>query len=257
MSLHNLDGKVALVTGGGTGIGFGAAKRLAEAGAFVYITGRRLDVLEKAAASIGENVRAIQADVSRNEDMLRVASLIKKEKSNLDIIFSNAGYYKVSKLGEITGEFFDQMYNTNIKGNLFTVQSMLPIMKEGGSIILTSSMTAFIGLPDYTTYAATKGAIIAMARCWTTDLKSRKIRVNVVSPGAVPTEGYETVQGLTKEQIDSFADTLASQIPVGHMGTSENIGDAVVFLASEASAFINGVNLVVDGGQTQVYAGKL
>ena len=257
MSAQSLNGKVALVTGGGTGIGLGAAKRLAEVGAYVYIVGRRLNVLEKAAAEIGDNVRPIQADVSAKDDMIRVASVIKDEKKNLDIIFSNAGFYKGSLLEDITGDFFDSMFNVNVKGHLFTVQAMLPIMKEGGSIILTSSMTAFIGLPQYTVYAATKAAIIGMARCWTTELKSRKIRVNVISPGAVPTEGYETVQGMSPEQVKEFTDRIAVEIPVGRVGKAEEIGDAVVFLASDASSFIDGVNLIVDGGQTQVYAGRL
>jgi NAD(P)-dependent dehydrogenase (short-subunit alcohol dehydrogenase family) len=258
MSLQSLEGKVALVTGGGTGIGFGAAKRLAEAGAFVYITGRRLDVLEKAAAQIGDHVRALQADSSIKEDLVRVASIIKEEKSNLDIIFSNAGYYKGLPLEEITEEFFDQSYNVNIKGHLFTVQAMLPIMREGSSIILNSSMTAFIGLREYTAYAAAKAAIQGMAKVWTTELKNRKIRVNVVSPGAVPTEGYETVQGMTHEQVKEFTDRIAAaEIPVGRVGTAEEIGDAVLFFASEASSFINCFNRVVDGGKTQVYAGKL
>lgn len=149
------------------------------------------------------------------------------------------------------------MLSVNLKGQLFTVQAMLPIMNDGGSIILTSSMTAFIGLPSYTAYAATKAAVIGMAKVWTTELKSRKIRVNVVSPGAIPTEGYETVQGMTPEQVKKFIEKCAEQIPVGRAGRAEDIGNAVVFLASEASSFINGVNLVVDGGQTQVYAGQL
>lgn len=254
---QTLNGKVALVTGGGTGIGFGAARRLAEAGAFVYITGRRLDVLEEAAKSLGDNVRAIKADVSKKADMDDVAAVIKREKSNLDIVFSNAGFCIGKSLEDITEDFFDAAYNTNIKGNLFTVQSMLPIMKDGGSIILTSSMTAFIGLPDYTVYAATKAAIQGMAKVWTTELKSRKIRVNVISPGAVPTEGYEQVQGMSEEQVREFTERITVEIPAGHVGTAENIGDAVVFLGSDASSFINGVNLTVDGGQTQVYAGRL
>lgn len=257
MSSHSLKGKTALVTGGGTGIGFGAAKRLAEAGAYVYITGRRLDVLEAAAAKIGDNVKALQADVSRKADMDKVASTIKQEKGSLDIIFSNAGYCISKPLVEVTEDFFDGMYNTNIKGNLFTVQSMLPIMNDGGSIILTSSMTAFIGLPGYTVYAATKAAIQGMAKVWTTELKHRKIRVNVVSPGAIPTEGYQDVQGMSPEQVKEFSDRLTAEIPAGRVGTSEELGDAVVFLGSDASTFINGVNLVVDGGQTMVYAGKL
>ncbi|RVO72944.1 SDR family NAD(P)-dependent oxidoreductase [Sinorhizobium medicae] len=257
MSTHSLSGKVALVTGGGTGLGFGGARRLAEAGADVYITGRRQDVLDKAAQELGPNVRAIAADVSKKDDMLRVASAIREEKAALDIIFSNSGYYQGRPLEGVSEDFFDAMLKVNLKGQLFTVQAMLPIMNDGGSIILTSSMTAFIGLPQYTAYAATKAAVIGMARVWTTELKSRNIRVNVVSPGAIPTEGYETVQGMTPEQVKDFAEKCAAEIPVGRVGKAEEIGDAVVFLASDASSFINGINLVVDGGQTQVYAGRL
>lgn len=254
---HTLKGKTALVTGGGTGIGYGAAKRLAEAGAYVYITGRRLDVLEQAAQCIGENVRALRADVSVKEDMLQVAAIIKAERKHLDVVFSNAGFCLGMPLEEITGDFFDQTYNTNIKGNLFTVQAMLPILKDGSSIILTSSMTAMIGLPNYTVYAASKAAILGMAKCWTTELKSRRIRVNVVSPGAIPTEGYQEVQGMTSEEVKEFTDRIIQEIPVGRVGKAEEIGDVVVFLASQASAFINGENITVDGGQTKVYAGRL
>ncbi len=257
MSTQTLNGKIALVTGGGTGLGFGAARRLAEAGAYVYITGRRQSVLDEAAKSLGPHVRAIAADVSRKEDMVRVASVIQAEKGKLDVIFSNAGYYKGSTLEDVTEEYLDAMLAVNLKGQLFTVQAMLPIMGKGSSIILTSSMTAFIGLPQYTAYAATKAGVIGMAKVWTTELKTRGIRVNVVSPGAIPTEGYETVQGMTPEQVKDFAEKCAAEIPVGRVGKAEEIGDAVVFLASDASSFINGVNLVVDGGQTQVYAGRL
>ncbi|MFC9839615.1 SDR family oxidoreductase [Rhodococcus sp. NPDC127530] len=257
MSAQSLNGKVALVTGGGTGLGYGGARRLAEAGAYVYIVGRRQNVLEEAAQELGPNVRAIAADVSSKDDMVRVASVIREEKGNLDIIFSNAGYYQGRPLEEVSEEFLDGMLGVNLKGQLFTVQAMLPIMNRGGSIILTSSMTAFIGLPEYTAYAATKAAVVGMARVWTTELKSRGIRVNVVSPGAIPTEGYETVQGMSPEQVKDFAEKCAAEIPVGRVGTAEEIGDAVVFLASDASTFIDGVNLVVDGGQTQVYAGRL
>jgi NAD(P)-dependent dehydrogenase (short-subunit alcohol dehydrogenase family) len=257
MSAHSLAGKVALVTGGGTGLGLGGAKRLVEAGAFVYIVGRRQSVIDQAAHRLGPSVRAIAADVSKKDDMMRVASVIREEQGNLDIIFSNAGYYQGRKIEEVSEEFLDSMLNVNLKGQLFTVQAMLPIMNQGGSIILTSSMTAFIGLPEYTAYAATKAAVIGMARVWTTELKSRNIRVNVVSPGAIPTEGYETVQGMTPEQVRDFAEKCAAEIPVGRVGCAEEIGDAVVFLASKASSFIDGINLVVDGGQTQVYAGRL
>lgn len=252
-----MNGKIALVTGGGTGLGLGGAKRLAEAGAFVYIVGRRQSVLDKAAQELGPNVRALVADVSKKEDMVRVASVIHEEKGNLDIVFSNAGYYQGRPVEEVGEEFFDAMLDVNLKGQLFTVQAMLPIMNKGGSIILTSSMTAFIGLPQYTAYAATKAAVVGMARVWTTELKSRNIRVNVISPGAIPTEGYETVQGMTPEQVQDFAEKCAAEIPVGRVGKAEEIGDAVVFLASSASSFIDGINLVIDGGQTQVYAGML
>lgn len=257
MSLHSLNGKIALVTGGGTGLGFGSARRLAEAGAQVYIVGRRQDVLDNAARELEPNVRAVAADVSSKPDMERVASVIREEQGRLDVIFSNAGYFKGAALEEVTEAFFDAMFNVNVKGQLFTVQSMLPLMGQGGSIILCASMTSFIGLPLYTSYAATKGAVAGMARVWTTELKSRGIRVNVVSPGAVPTEGYETVAGLTPEEVKAFADKCAAEIPVGRVGKAEEIGNAVVFLASDASSFINGVNLYVDGGQTQVYAGRL
>jgi NAD(P)-dependent dehydrogenase (short-subunit alcohol dehydrogenase family) len=255
MSAQSLNGKVALVTGGGTGLGLGGAKRLAEAGAHVYIVGRRQDVLDKAARELGPNVRAITADVSNKEDMVRVASVIREEKGSLDIIFSNAGYYQGRPLEEVSEDFLDAMVNVNLKGQLFTVQAMLPIMNDGGAIILTSSMTAFIGLPQYTAYAATKAAVIGMARVWTTELKSRNIRVNVISPGAIPTEGYETVQGMTPKQVKDFAEKCAAEIPVGRVGRAEEIGDAVAFLAS--NGFVDGINLVVDGGQTQVYAGRL
>jgi NAD(P)-dependent dehydrogenase (short-subunit alcohol dehydrogenase family) len=254
MSAQSLNGKVTLVTGGGTGLGLGGAKRLAEAGAYVYIVGRQ-DVLDKAARELGSNVRAIAADVSNKDDMVRVASVIREEKGSLDVIFSNAGYYQGRPLEEVSEAFLDAMLNVNLKGQLFTVQAMLPIMNHGGAIILTSSMTAFIGLPQYTAYAATKAAVIGMARVWATELRTRNIRINVISPGAIPTEGYETVQGMTPEQVRDFAEKCAAEIPVGRVGKAEEIGDAVVFLAS--NGFVDGINLVVDGGQTQVYAGRL
>ena len=219
--------------------------------------GRRKSVLDEALKQIGPNARAIVSDVSRKEDMLSVAYIIQQEKGNLDIIFSSAGYCLGKKLEEVSEEFFTSMLNVNLKGQLFTVQAMLLIMNVGGSIILTSSMTAFIGLPEYTTYAASKAAVVGMARVWTTELKSRNIRVNVISPGAIPTKGYETVQGMTPEQVGVFATKCAAEIPVGRVGRADEIGDGVVFLASDASSFINGINLTIDGSQTQVYAGNV
>lgn len=255
MNNNELQGKVALVTGGGTGLGYGAAKRLSEAGAFVYIVGRRLEVLEKAALQLGENVKALQGDVSKKSDLEVIANTIKTNHQHLDIIFANAGFCKEAALEDISEDFFDTMINVNLKGTLFTVQTMLPILNDNSSIILTSSMTALIGLRRYTVYAATKAAIIAMAKCWVSDLKDRKIRVNVISPGTVPTEG--SMSSMNDQQIAEFKQTISSQVPLGRVGNANEIGDAVVFLASNKSSYINGVNLTVDGGQTQVYAGEL
>lgn len=257
MSSKLLKGKIALVTGGGTGIGFGAAKRMVEEGAIVYISGRRLDILENAAQRIGSNIFPIKADISNMEDMRHVADVIKDKHGNLDVLFANAGFCLSQPLTEITEDFLDRMYNSNIKGTLFTMQSMLPVLNDGASVILTSSMTAMIGLSGYTCYAATKCAIQGMAKVWTTELKSRKIRVNIVSPGAIPTEGYETVQGMNPEQVEEFIERCSIEIPAGRGGKPEELGDAVVFLASDMSSFINGENITVDGGQTQVYAGRL
>ena len=256
MKSQALEGKVALVTGGNSGIGFGAAKSLVEAGAFVYITGRKKPQLDNALAQLGENARAIQADVTSIEAMEQVASIIKAEKGTLDIVFANAGGGNPVPLEEVTEEYFDKTFNVNVKGVVFTVQSVLPILKDGSSIILNASITADMGLAGFGIYAATKAAVRSLARSWTTDLKDRKIRVNAVSPGVVPTEGYRTEQGMTEQQVQDYVDRVTTEIPVGRVGTVEDLGNAVVFLASDASSFISGIELTVDGGQTMVYAGK-
>lgn len=256
MKTDTLKGKVALVTGGNSGIGFGAAKCLIEAGAFVYITGRKKLQLENALLQLGGNACALQADVTIKTEMEQVASIIKSEKGSLEIVFANAGGGKPLPLEETTEDFFDKTFAVNVKGVLFTVQTMLPILKEGSSIILNASITADMGLPGFGIYAATKAAVRSLARSWTTDLKNRKIRVNAVSPGVVPTEGYMTDQGMTEQQVKEYTDRVSHEIPVGRVGTSEEIGNAVVFLASDAASFITGVELTVDGGQTMVYAGK-
>ena len=251
-----LKGRTALVTGGNSGIGFGAAKCLIEAGAFVYITGRKKPQLEIALLQLGSNARALQADVTIKKEMEHVASIIKSEKGSLDIIFANAGGGKPLPLEETTEDFFDRTFAVNVKGVLFTIQTMLPILKDGSSIILNASITADMGLPGFGIYAATKAAVRSLARSWTTDLKNKKIRVNAVSPGVVPTEGYMTEQGMTEQQVKEYTDRVSHEIPIGRVGTSEEIGNAVVFLASDAASFITGVELTVDGGQTMVYAGK-
>lgn len=256
MESQILKGKVALVTGGNSGIGFGAAKSLVEAGAFVYITGRKQEQLDSALLKLGNNARAIRADVTSKQAMEDVAATIKAEKGALDVIFANAGGGNPIPLEEVTEEYFDKTFNVNVKGVVFTVQSMLPILKDGSSIILNASITAYMGLPGFGMYAATKAAVRSFARSWTTDLRTRKIRVNAISPGVVPTEGYRTEQGMTEEQVQDYVDRATLEIPVGRVGSPEDMGNAVVFLASDASSFITGIELTVDGGQTMIYAGK-
>ena len=276
MDTQLLKGKVALVTGGSSGIGFGTAKRLMEEGAFVYITGRRKEVLEQAAAKLGSNVKAVQADISNKDDMLRLANIIKEDNGGLDIIFANAGGGKAIPFEEATEADYRRTFDVNVWGTYLTVQTLLPILRDGvnvwgtyltvqtllpilrdgASIILNASITAYMGLPGFGLYAATKAAIRSFARSWTTDLKSRGIRVNAVSPGVIPTEGYEVVQGMSAADVQAYADRVSSEIPLGRVGTSEELGDAVVFLASDLSKYITGIELTVDGGMTQVYAGK-
>ncbi|PIH55425.1 oxidoreductase [Paenibacillus sp. LK1] len=256
MTSSTLKGRVALVSGGSAGIGYGAAKRLSEAGAFVYIISRRQEQIEQAAARLGTSVRGIAVDVTKKEDLERLAETIRKEHGSLDIIFANAGGGKAIGFEDLTEGDIDHLLGANIKGVIFTIQTMLPILKDGASVILNASITADMGLPGFAVYAATKAAVRSLARSWTTDLKHRGIRVNSVSPGVVPTEGYRTEQHMTEEQVTDYAERVTSEIPVGRVGTPEDIGDAVVFLASEASGFITGIDLIVDGGQTRVYAGK-
>lgn len=256
MATQLLTGKVALVTGGSSGIGFGTAKRLIEEGAFVYITGRRKEVLEQAASRLGNSVKAVQADISNKDDMIRLANSIKEEKDALDIIFANAGGGKAIPFDEATETDYHRIFDINVWGTYLTIQTMLPVLRDGASIILNASITAYMGLPGFGLYAATKAAVRSFARSWTTDLKSRGIRVNAVSPGVMPTEGYEVVQGMSHTDVQAYADRVASEIPLGRVGTSEELGNAVVFLASDLSKYITGIELTVDGGMTQVYAGK-
>ncbi|MFJ6003424.1 SDR family NAD(P)-dependent oxidoreductase [Arthrobacter sp. NPDC092385] len=251
-----LDGKIALVTGAGTGIGRGTAHRLAEEGAFVYVTGRNLEPLQAVAADIGERARAVRADVTDKDDLEQLANLIRDEHGGLDIVFANAGGGHPIPLAEITTEDLDRQFGVNVKGVLFTVQAMLPLLRDGSSIIINTSITADMGLADFSLYAATKAAVRSFTKSWTTDLKHRRIRVNGVSPGVVPTEAYTTELGMTDAQVQEYIDRVTPEVPAGRVGSAEDIGDAVVFLASDASNYITGVDLVVDGGMTAVYAGK-
>lgn len=256
METQILKGRIALVTGGTTGLGFGAAKRLIEEGAFVYITGRRQNVLDEATAKLGAAARGIQANATSKSDMQHVAETIKAEHGQLDILFANAGGGHATPLEQLTEEQIDSELSINVKGVVLTVQSVLGVLRDGASIILNASITADMGLPGFAVYAATKAAVRSLARSWTTDLKNRKIRVNTISPGVVPTEGYSHEQKMNEVEVADYVERVSTEIPAGRVGTAQDIADALVFLASDASSYIYGIDLIVDGGMTRVYAGK-
>ncbi|MEH1934219.1 MAG: SDR family oxidoreductase [Nostoc sp.] len=249
--MGKLEGKIALVTGGNSGIGLATAKQFVAEGAYVYITGRRQVELDAAVEAIGKNVTAVQSDVSNLADLDRLFSTIKQEQGHLDIIFANAGGGQIAPLGAITEEHFDKTFNVNVKGLLFTVQKALPLLPEGASIILNASITSIKGTPAFSVYSATKAAVRSFARNWILDLKERKIRVNAISPGVVPTPGYDHL-GLNDQQLQEFVDSQASTIPLGRVGKPDEIAKAVVFLASSDSSFVNGIELFVDGGMAQI-----
>ncbi len=246
-----LEGKIALVTGGSSGIGLATAQRFVKEGAYVYITGRRQAELDKAVKTIGGQVKAARADASSLSDLDKLFAQIKQEKGRLDVVFANAGGGSFAPLGAITEEHYNQIFDTNVKGVLFTVQGALPLIPDGGSIILNASVASVKGLGAFSVYSATKAAVRSFARGWTTDLKDRKIRVNVISPGPIETP---ILDGLaeTKEQRQGIVDHLTSMVPLGRMGQPDEIGKAAVFLASEDASFVAGIELFVDGGAAQV-----
>ena len=249
---NKLAGKIALITGGNSGIGLATAKRFVAEGAYVFITGRRQANLDAAVEEIGgSNVMAVQADSSRLADLDRLYAIIQQQKGRLDVVFANAGGGSLAPLGQISEEHFDTTFSTNVKGVVFTVQKALPLMGGGGTIVLNASTTSIKGTPAFSIYSATKAAVRNLARSWALDLKGSGIRINVISPGVVPTPGYDGL-GLSKEQIQGFVEAQAATIPLGRVGTTDEIARAVVFLASEDSAFVNAVELFVDGGMTQV-----
>lgn len=243
--------KIALITGGNSGIGLGTAKCFIAEGAYVFVTGRRQAELDAAVAMLGPNSFGIRGDVSKLPDLDRIYETIRSKKGRLDVLFANAGGGQLAPLGEISEEHFDTTFNTNVRGLLFTVQKALPLMSTGSSIVLNASTTTAMGTPAFSVYSATKAAVRSFARNWTLDLKGRGIRVNAISPGVVPTPGYDLL-GLTKEQIQGFVDVQVQTIPLGRVGTPEEIGRAVVFLASSDSSFVNGIELFVDGGMAQI-----
>lgn len=246
-----LEGKIALVTGGSTGIGLATAKQFVAEGAYVYITGRRQPELDAAVKTIGSNVTAVKADASILSDLDTLYAQIKQEKGRVDVIFANAGGGEFAPLGSITEEHYDKTFNTNVKGLLFTVQKALPLLPDGASIILNASIVSIKGMAAFSVYSATKAAVRSFARSWTTDLKERKIRVNVISPGPIETPGVDGLAKTEEERKGLYA-YLSSTVPLGRVGQPEEIAKAAVFLASDDSSYVAGIELFVDGGSAQV-----
>src|SRR5438477_1672362 len=249
--MGKLEGKIALITGGNSGIGLATAKQFVNEGACVFITGRREPELTAAVKEIGKNVTAVQGDVSNLGDLDRLFAQIKKEKSKLDIVFANAGVAKYAAFGKITEELYDSIFNINVKGVLFTVQKALPLLPDGASIILNASIVASKGFSSNSVYSATKAAVRSFARTWTTDLKERRIRVNAVSPGPIETPGLNNLMASTGAGEERLK-MLSNSVPLGRLGTPDEIAKAVVFLASDDSSYVTGTELFVDGGIAQV-----
>jgi NAD(P)-dependent dehydrogenase (short-subunit alcohol dehydrogenase family) len=249
--MKSLEGKIALVTGGSSGIGLATARRFVDEGAHVVITGRRENELKEAATLIKKNVTTVVGDVSRLEDLDRLYAVVKEKHGHIDILFANAGAGTIAPLAVATEAHFDQTFDVNVKGMFFTVQKALPLLRDGGSIILNSSVSNVLGLPGFTAYAASKAAVRNFARGWALELKERKIRVNCVSPGAIDTPALATTTGLTAEQAEQAVAQFTALIPMGRRGMPEEIAAAVVFLASDESSYVTGIDLPVDGGMAQ------
>jgi len=249
--MGKLEGKIALITGGNSGIGLATARRFVDEGAYVFINGRREAELLSAAKDIGKNVKALKGDVSNLGELDRIAAQIKENKSKLDIVFANAGIAKYATLGEITEELYDAIFTINVKGMLFTVQKALPLMPDGAAIILTSSIVGSKGLGANSVYAATKAVARSFARTWTTDLKHRQIRVNAISPGSIDTPGLNGLLA-SAPAGEQRRKLIYAATPLGRFGTSDEVARAAVFLASDDASYITGAELFVDGGFAQV-----
>jgi NAD(P)-dependent dehydrogenase (short-subunit alcohol dehydrogenase family) len=246
-----LEGKVAVITGGNSGIGLATARRFVAEGAHVFITGRRQAELDEAVRQIGRDATGVRGDVSDLADLDRLFATVKQRQGRLDVLFANAGVGELAPLGLITEEQFDKVFNINVKGLLFTVQKALPLFADGGSIILNASIASIKGMEAFSVYSATKAAVRSFARSWTTDLRRRKIRVNAISPGYTETPIFGKA-GLTREQIDEFKANAIASVPMGRMGTPDEVANAAVFLASDDSSYVTGIELCVDGGAAQV-----
>jgi NAD(P)-dependent dehydrogenase (short-subunit alcohol dehydrogenase family) len=243
------EGKVAVITGGTSGIGLATAQRLASEGAYVFITGRRQGELDAAAKLIGRNVTGVQGDVSKLADLDRLYATVKEKKGFIDILFANAGIAKGAGLGTITEQDFDSVFDVNVKGTLFAVQKALPLLREGASIILNASIVASKGFASRSVYSASKAAVRSLARTLASDLKGRKIRINAISPGATDTAGLRELQHADGEKLNA---TYSGVVPLGRVGQPDEIAKAVSFLASDDSSYITGIELFVDGGLAQV-----
>ena len=249
--MSKLEGKIALITGGNSGIGLATAKQFVEEGAYVFITGRRVPELTAATKTIGKQVVGVRGDVSNPNDLDHLFAQIKREKGKLDIVFANAGAAKYAPIGTITEEFYDSIFNINVKGLLFTVQKALPLMPDGASIILNASIVASKGLSAVSVYSASKAAVRSFARTWTTDLRNRRIRVNAVSPGSTDTPGLSELFASGESGAERLK-MIPKMVPLGRLGTPAEIAKAVVFLASDDSSYITGSELFVDGGTAQI-----
>lgn len=249
---HDFANKVVVVTGGTSGIGLATAQAFAQAGAWVFITGRRQQALDAAVKAIGGRVTGVRGDMSDLGDIDRLYDAVQQQHAQIDVIFANAGGGEFAPLGAITEEHYQQTFDTNVKGVLFTVQKALPLLRDGASVILTSSVTGVKGTPAFSVYSATKAAVRNFARSWILDLKDRRIRVNAISPGPIETAGLVELAGADAAAQQGLLDHMASLVPLGRVGQPEEIAKAVLFLASGESSFVNGIEMFVDGGMAQI-----
>src|SRR5215203_2282409 len=248
---NKLEGKIAVITGGNSGIGLAAAKRFVSEGAYVFISGRRQKELDLALSEIGKNVTAILSDVSNLADLDRLYNIVKDQKGHLDILFANAGIAQFAPLEEISEEHFDNIFRINVKGLLFTVQKAFPLFQNGGSIILNASVGSSKGFEETSVYSATKAAVRSFARTWTVELRHRKIRVNAISPGPIDTPIFSNLLQ-NEEQIEQFKMNIVNTVPMGRMGSPDEVAKVALFLASDDSSFVTGIELFVDGGLAQI-----
>jgi NAD(P)-dependent dehydrogenase (short-subunit alcohol dehydrogenase family) len=248
---NKLEGKIAVITGGNSGIGLATAKRFVSEGANVFIFGRRQNEIDTGVSEIGKNVIGIQGDVSNLADLNRLFDIVKDQKGHLDILFANAGIAQFAPLGEISEEHFDKIFRINVKGLLFTVQKALPILEDDGSIILNASIGSSKGVGGSSVYSATKAAVRSFARTWTVDLRDRKIRVNAISPGPIDTPIFSSITQ-NEEQSELFKKNIVNAVPMKRMGSPDEVAKVVSFLASDESSYVTGIELFVDGGLAQI-----